>query len=68
MSGNALGPKDLLRQLLKQDKGRYMAALLDMFALSGLTTWVDDLNALEQLLPAYTGWNKWLSRFIMKTL
>ena len=45
-----------------------LVALLDMFALSGMTTWVDDLDALEQLLPAYTGWNKWLSRFIMKTL
>jgi hypothetical protein len=43
-------------------------ALLDMFALAGITTWVEDLESLEALLPAYTGWNKWMSRFIMKTL
>jgi hypothetical protein len=45
-----------------------LVALLDVFFLAGLTTWVEDLETLETLLPAYTGWQRWFSRYIMKTL
>ena len=43
-------------------------ALLDIFYISGITTWVDDLETLNNLLPPYFGWKRWLGRFIMKTL
>ncbi|MCP4396705.1 MAG: hypothetical protein GY801_05290 [bacterium] len=44
------------------------AAAIDFFFLSGITTWVEDLETLEELLPSYSGWRRWFSRYIMKTL
>ena len=44
------------------------AAVIDFFFLSGITTWVEDLETLEELLPPYSGWRRWFSRYIMKTL
>ena len=44
------------------------AAAIDFFFLSGITTWVEDLDELESLLPSYYGWRRWFSRYIMKTL
>ena len=32
-----------------------LSVLLDMFFLSGITIWVNDLETLEQYLPAYDG-------------
>jgi hypothetical protein len=45
-----------------------LVALLDVFFMSGLTTWVADLDALETHLPAQSGWRKLLGRYIMKAL
>jgi hypothetical protein len=42
--------------------------LMDMFFLSGITTWVDDMETLEQYLPAYEGFTRSFSRYLMKTL
>ena len=44
------------------------AAVIDFFFLSGITTWIEDLETLEELLPSYSGWRRWFSRYIMKTL
>ena len=45
-----------------------LVALLDVFFMSGLTTWVEDLDTLETHLPAQKGWRKLLGRYIMKAL
>ena len=42
--------------------------LMDMFFLSGITTWIDDFETLENYLPAYKGWKRSFSRYIMKAL
>ena len=45
-----------------------LLALVDLFFLTGFTTWVEDLETLEEILPSYKGWKRWLGRYIMKTL
>ncbi len=45
-----------------------LVAMLDFFFMTGLTTWVEDLDTLETLLPAQHGWRKRLGRYIMKAL
>ena len=41
-----------------------LEALIDLFFMSGLTTWVHDLETLNRLLPPETGWKLRFSRFI----
>ena len=45
-----------------------LSVLMDMFFLSGITTWIDDLETLENYLPAYQGWQRSFSRYLMKAL
>ena len=45
-----------------------LIGLMDFFFMSGLTTWIDDVQKLDQLLPPQSGWRRWLGRFIMKAL
>jgi hypothetical protein len=45
-----------------------LIAMLDMFFMTGLTTWVEDLQALEELLPAFKGLKRRLGRYLMKVL
>ena len=42
--------------------------LMDMFFLSGISIWVDDLETLESYLPPYKGWKRSFSRYLMKAL
>lgn len=42
--------------------------VLDMYFLAGLTSWVDDLDALETLLPAQSGFTQWMGRYIQKVM
>jgi hypothetical protein len=45
-----------------------LVALVDMFTVASLTTWVDDVQQLDELLPPESGWRRWLGRYIMKAL
>jgi hypothetical protein len=45
-----------------------LEALVDFFFLAGTSVWVEDLETLETVLPAYKGWNQWLGRYMMKAL
>ena len=45
-----------------------LAVLMNMFFLSGITTWVDDLETLESYMPGYEGWIRSFSRYMMKAL
>ncbi|MBW1743843.1 MAG: hypothetical protein JRJ47_10525, partial [Deltaproteobacteria bacterium] len=45
-----------------------LVGLIDMFHLAGFTTWVDDVQQLDELLPPESGWRRWLGRYIMKAL
>lgn len=42
--------------------------VLDMLFMSGLTTWVDDLDDLERLLPEQSGFTRWIGRYIRKAM
>ena len=42
--------------------------LMDMFFLSGITTWVEDLETLERYLPGYEGAIRSFSRYLRKAL
>jgi hypothetical protein len=49
--------------------GEYsLVGLIDLFFMTGLTTWVDDVKKLDELLPPESGWRRWLGRYIMKAL
>ena len=45
-----------------------LIALLDMFTLTGLSVWVDDLESLEPFLPEYSGFKRRFSRHIRKIM
>jgi len=45
-----------------------LVGLIDLFSMTGLTTWVDDIEELDELLPPESGWRRWLGRYIMKAL
>ena len=45
-----------------------LAPVFDMFFMSGLTTWVDDLEELERLLPEESGFLRWFGRYIRKVM
>ena len=45
-----------------------LQGLLDILFLSGASTWVDDLDALEELLPGYGSFKFIISRKIKKAL
>jgi hypothetical protein len=45
-----------------------LAGLVDMFFMTGLTTWIDDVQTLRELLPPESGWRRSLGRYIMKAL
>jgi hypothetical protein len=41
-----------------------MIAYLDFVALMGQTTWVEDGEQLEELLPRHKGFKRWLGRYL----
>lgn len=45
-----------------------LVALVDLFFISATTTWVDNLDQLDALLPPESGWRRWLGRYIQKAL
>jgi hypothetical protein len=45
-----------------------MVAYLDFISLMGQTTWVENVEQLEELLPRQTGFWKWLGRYIKLAL
>jgi len=45
-----------------------MPALLDLVMIAGIATWVDDLDELEELIPAYSEWQRRLGRFMKYAL
>jgi hypothetical protein len=45
-----------------------LVGLIDLFFMTGLTTWVDDIEELDELLPPESGWRRWLGRYMMKAL
>ena len=45
-----------------------LVALVDLFFMMSLTTWVEDIETLDKVLPPYTGWKRWIGRYIMKAL
>jgi hypothetical protein len=45
-----------------------LIGLVDMSTIASLTTWVDDVEQLNELLPPESGWRRWLGRYIMKAL
>jgi len=50
--------------ILTHDHGA-LHGLMDFIFLVGVSTWVDDEETLETLLPEYSGFKWWLSR-VMK--
>ena len=42
--------------------------VLDMLFMSGMTTWVSDLEELERLLPEQSGFLRWVGRYIRKVM
>lgn len=49
--------------------GQYaLVGLVDLFFTAGLTTWVDNIEELDELLPPERGWRRWVGRYIMKAL
>ncbi len=45
-----------------------LVALVDLFFMSAMTTWVDNVDELDELLPPESGWRRWLGRYIQKAL
>jgi hypothetical protein len=45
-----------------------LMAVIDLFFMSAATTWVDNLEDLDELLPPESGWRRWLGRYIQKAL
>jgi hypothetical protein len=45
-----------------------MAAARDLVVIAGICTWVDDLDELERLVPAYSEWQRRLGRLIKYAL
>jgi len=45
-----------------------LVALADLFFMSAMTTWVDNVDELDELLPPESGWRRWLGRYIQKAL
>ena len=41
-----------------------MVAYLDFVSLIGQTTWVNDMDELENLLPSHEGFSKWLGKYL----
>jgi hypothetical protein len=45
-----------------------MPGLRDLLVITGISTWVDDLDELEALVPAYSEWQRRVGRFIKYAL
>jgi hypothetical protein len=45
-----------------------LVGVVDLFFMSAVTTWVDNVEELNELLPPESGWRRWLGRYIMKAL
>ena len=47
---------------------RIMTGLRDLLVIAGVSTWVDELDELEALVPAYSEWQRRIGRFIKYAL
>ena len=45
-----------------------MVAYLDFVSLMAQTTWINDVQQLEELLPRHKGFWKWLGRYLKLAL
>jgi hypothetical protein len=45
-----------------------LSGLRDLFIIAGISTWVDDLDHLEKLVPEYSEWQRRVGRFIKYAL
>ena len=45
-----------------------MIGYLDFVGIMGLTTWVRDVEELNELIPAHSGFNRWLGRHLRNAL
>ena len=45
-----------------------LIGVVDLFFMSATTTWVDNIEDLDELLPPESGWRRWLGRYIQKAL
>jgi hypothetical protein len=45
-----------------------LIGVVDLFFMSATTTWVDNVEELDELLPPESGWRRWLGRYIQKAL
>jgi hypothetical protein len=45
-----------------------ITGLLDLLMIAAISTWVDDLEELEALVPAYSEWQRRVGRFIKYAL
>jgi len=45
-----------------------MVGLRDLLLIAGISTWVDELDELEALIPAYSEWQRRVGRFIKYAL
>jgi len=45
-----------------------LMGVIDLFFMSATTTWVDNLEGLDELLPPESGWRRWVGRYIQKAL
>ena len=48
--------------------GGIMAGVRDLFQIAGVSTWVETLEELEALVPAYSEWQRRVGRFIKYAL
>jgi hypothetical protein len=45
-----------------------LIGVVDLFFMSASTTWVDNIEDLDGLLPPQSGWRRWLGRYMQKAL
>jgi hypothetical protein len=45
-----------------------LIGVMDLFFMSASTTWVENIEDLDALLPPESGWRRWLGRYIQKAL
>jgi hypothetical protein len=48
--------------------GGLIPGLRDLFVIAGISSWIDDLEELEKLIPAYSEWQRRVGRYIKYAL
>ena len=50
-------------------RGRFvLPGFIDLFWLTALSTWVEDLQTLDELIPPYSEWQRRIGRYIKYAL